>query len=168
VTTTRASYQSDRSVLTRAAVEKAVYMAGGLALGLANMTAVDDAITSGEAARWMGSLSDGINSLDRLCNLLEERSPRAKQPMLRDATDAGLELAQLRDLDRSQVPALIESLRVKERQVRELRTRLESMLAGEERRCEQCGDVMGGRPDRRYCGATCRQRANRAARQPSS
>jgi hypothetical protein len=46
-------------------------------------------------------------------------------------------------------------------------------VAVEQRRCESCGRPLGStsRPDRRYCGAACRQRAyddrRRAAREPA-
>ena len=65
-------------------------------------------------------------------------------------------------LDRSEVPVWIEQLRDAERDLRQLRRRLESLDAGD-RRCPGCGQAVAGRADRVYCGATCRQRARRAS-----
>lgn len=72
--TDRSYYKSERKNLSRTAVEKVIHMAGGLTLGLAEASALDESITSEEAARWMDDLSDGIKSLRRLHNLLKERT----------------------------------------------------------------------------------------------
>lgn len=67
-------YKSDRAVLRRAAVEELVRASKGWVIGLADTTALDVAITSDEAVRWMDDLADGIRSLRKLHNLLKERT----------------------------------------------------------------------------------------------
>ncbi len=69
-------------------------------------------------------------------------------------------------LDRERLPWCIEELRKGEAEVRRFRGRIEAFLADSERHCPACGAVVTGRADRRYCGATCRQRARRAAAGP--
>lgn len=67
-------HRADRTVLNRVAVTKVVQMAGGLKFGLSDTTSLDQSITSEEAARWLGDLSEGIRSLRRLHSLLKERT----------------------------------------------------------------------------------------------
>lgn len=72
----------------------------------------------------------------------------------------------LQHCDRSKFPALIAELREKEAQARQLRRRLETVLAAEEGGaavavCAGCDAPMVGRADRQYCSAVCRQRAYR-------
>jgi hypothetical protein len=68
------------------------------------------------------------------------------------------------ELDPARLPRWIETLRESEQQLRQLRARLEAVQAGDERRCQNCGQPLAGRTDRRFCNATCRQRARRASR----
>ena len=68
----------------------------------------------------------------------------------------------LSQLDREQFPWWIDALREAEASIRRLRGQLEAVLADDGRRCPVCDAAVTGRADRRYCGATCRQRARRA------
>jgi hypothetical protein len=72
----------------------------------------------------------------------------------------GIELIKYDELDREQMPEWITSMRTAEGVLRRHRERLEATLAQSDRRCLVCDTAV---TDRVYCGATCRQRARRAA-----
>jgi len=57
----------------------------------------------------------------------------------------------------------IPALRVAETRARRLRGQLEAVRLDNGRTCPVCNKAVTGRADQRYCGATCRQRARRAA-----
>lgn len=75
--------------------------------------------------------------------------------------DNAASLLSLSHLKREHFPWWIAALKAAETNLRALRTRLEEMVAMQERRCPVCDAVVSGRADRVYCGSTCRQRARR-------
>ena len=71
-------------------------------------------------------------------------------------------------LDRGQLPWWIDALKEAETDVRRLRGQLEALLLDQPRHCGMCERPVSGRPDRRYCSATCRQRGRRAGIAPAA
>lgn len=55
-------------------IERLVSTLDGYRLGLADVTGIDPAVTSGQAARWASSLTKNIASLTKFRKLLQERS----------------------------------------------------------------------------------------------
>jgi RNA polymerase-binding transcription factor DksA len=96
-------------------------------------------------------------------NRVVDRTAEAAALSAEFGPDSLLTQVQWDQLDRSQVPTWIELVRDGERQLRQLRSRLEALQEGDARRCAACGQPISGRADRRYCGATCRQRSHRKA-----
>jgi plasmid stabilization system protein ParE len=52
---------------------------------------------------------------------------------------------------------MVDELREAEASVRRLRGRLEAAMNTDARRCDHCGELLGGRADRRTCSNPCRQ-----------
>lgn len=65
--------------------------------------------------------------------------------------------------DRGRMPEWIQNLRESEAAIRQMRAQLEGALSG--RVCGYCGNKVGGRSDRKFCSAACRQVAHRSRMQ---
>lgn len=65
--------------------------------------------------------------------------------------------------DRGKMPEWIQELRGAEAEIRQMRAQLEGALSG--RVCGYCGYKVGGRSDRKFCSAACRQMAHRSRMQ---
>ena len=80
-----------------------------------------------------------------------------------DSSDDPAEyLPDLSRIDREQISQMVAHLQGAERTVRDLRRHLEAARDHREvQRCAECGRSVTGRAEKKYCGATCRQRAKR-------
>ena len=70
-------------------------------------------------------------------------------------------------LSRETLDSAISGLRRAETSARRLRGQLEAVRLGNGRTCPVCDKAVTGRADQKFCGATCRQRARRAAARAS-
>lgn len=65
-------------------------------------------------------------------------------------------------------PWMVAELVKAETAVRGFRHQLEAQLSDEPRRCDRCGEPIGGRSDRRFCSDRCRIEAHLLSKRPAT